>query len=443
MTPLKNILARFSGPKSMSLLGNGLGALLGIVSFALLARLLPQRDFGIFAVFLTILTLLSLVRNGLVGRGLIKYLAEERDEQTRRRYLGAGWRLAIIGTLLLGGGGGLVMIGLYALGQGEDFLWYGVWLLPALLASLSMDMTFWIRSAEKDFTRQLVLRLMQQSLYVGGVGALVFLPAHYVVVMAIFTLSYLLPSLFSLAMDWGHFRWRLPAGGQEKASLMAFGKYAVGTNLGGNLLRSSDTFLIRFMLGPGAVAAYEVALRLVNLIDIPIRALVGFSYPDLAQTRGQKGHKAFVQAFEKHAGFTWLILLPLALGCFFFPEPIVVLFGGEKYAQSADILRIFAVFMAISSVDRFVGLGLDLLNRPRRNFHKVMLMVTVNVLGSAAVLYLYKSLPAVAAITIVTFISGILFGFWISRKELPFNPGNWLKLGGLEVGRVVKKAVGK
>jgi O-antigen/teichoic acid export membrane protein len=443
LNKLKEILARFTGPKAMSLWGNVLGALLGIVSFALLARLLPQEDFGIFTVFITILTLLSLARNGLVGRGLIKYLAESGDPEEQRRYLDAGWRLALIGTLLMGGGGGLVMLLLYGLGLGEDFLWYAAWLLPALLSSLPMDMAFWVRSAQRDFTRQLLLRLMRQSLYIMGVGSLVFVSANYVVVMAVFSFSYLLPSLYSLAVDWGQFRERIPSGAEERGALLRFGRYAIGTNLGGNLLKSADTFLIRFLLGPTAVAAYEVALRLVNLIDIPLRALVGFAYPDLARTRGQGGHSSFVQAFEKHAGFTWLLLLPIALVCFLFPEPIVVLFGGAKYAQSADILRIFAVYMAITSIDRFVGLGLDLLNRPKRNFHKVMLMLTVNVLGSAFVLYTFESLPGVAGVTIVTFSTGILFGFWLSRKDLPFRPFRWASLGFWELQRIVKKAVGK
>lgn len=429
----------------MSMLGNLVGAALGMLTFALLARVTTKEEFGIFTLFTTFQILSSIARNGLVGRPLVKYLSENSAHLPEQNsFIKAAWKLGWRVSTFLGLGMAALFVLLYALGAGSDFLVYALFILPVMLVSFPQDMGTWVLSSRLQFDKQVYIRMTMQLVYMAGASLLWWIGADIFQVLSVYLLANMGSSLLVLLSGWARSG---QGSGQDtrsyRSTLLAFGRYSVGTMIGGNFLRSSDVILLRVFLGAPAVAAYEVSQRLVNLIDIPLRALISYAFPTLSRSRAQKSRGDFIREYETNAGFTFLSLFPLALLSFIFAEPLVTLLGGAKYAESATLLRIFAVYMAITSVDRFSGVALDIFNRPRRNFHKVMLMLTVNILGDLIALYYFESLAAVAAVTIATFSSGIIFGMLTLRKELPFRPWRWLVLGSLESRRIVKKIVSK
>lgn len=53
----------------------------------------------------------------------------------------------------------------------------------------------------------------------------------------------------------------------------------MGTMVGANLLRSSDTFLIGAFLGGEAVAIFNIPLKLFELVEIPLRSFAATALP--------------------------------------------------------------------------------------------------------------------------------------------------------------------
>ena len=102
----------------------------------------------------------------------------------------------------------------------------------------------------------------------------------------------------------------------------------------------------------------------------------------------------------------------------------------------------FAIYTALTPLDRFTGIALDVINRPDLNFYKVVLMLTANVVGDILVLQFSEKLVWVAFISIITFGTGILFGFLFLRQHISIHLRNVVQKGGYEFVRLVKKYVG-
>lgn len=72
-----------------SLIGNGLGALLGVVTFALLARILHKEIFGPYLVFLAIYGIFETLRIGMVMNSLVRGLAQCKTESEEHEVIGS------------------------------------------------------------------------------------------------------------------------------------------------------------------------------------------------------------------------------------------------------------------------------------------------------------------------------------------------------------------
>ena len=86
--------------------------------------------------------------------------------------------------------------------------------------------------------------------------------------------------------------------------------------------------------------------------------------------------------------------------------------------NTANIVRIFSVYGLLLPIDRMTGVGLDSINRPDRNFIKVLIMVAANVIGDLIAIFVFKSLPMVAVASILFTAVGVWVGYSFLHKKL-------------------------
>lgn len=441
---LAKLISLFRSQKVLSMLSSLSGAALGLITFGLLARTLSKTDFGIFSIFLAFQTVFEMLRNGLVGKPLIKFVAESEDEELSNNIIGSSWRFGLLSSLLVGILFSLVFFSIYLFNGDQDFLLYTYYFLPVALVSLPSNMATWVLNARLRFDKMIWIRTSMQVVYIAGVlYAYLSNYADLNFIFITYLIASLVPSIISMLAGWDGLRSITKATRVKSRELYLYGRYTMGTLIGGTLLRSSDDFLIRFFLGPEAVAIYQIPQRLVNLIDIPLRALVSFSFPSLARANKSGNKENFKKEFEISIGFAFVVLFPAALGTFIFADSLVVLLGGAEYADSAILLRIFSFFMAFTALDRYSGVGLDVLNRPQVNMSKVIFMLLINIVGDLLALYFFEDIRWVAFVSILTFAGGTLFGFRYLKDVIPFDFFKWVKLGVQECLRLVKKLVRK
>jgi hypothetical protein len=87
------------------------------------------------------------------------------------------------------------------------------------------------------------------------------------------------------------------------------------------------------------------------------------------------------------------------------------------------------MYTAFKPLDKLSGVMLDIINKPQSNFIKVILMLTVNVVGDIFSLYYFGTLESVAIVSTLTFVTGVFYGMYILNKSIEVNFLNIFNLG--------------
>ena len=312
--------------------------------------------------------------------------------------------------------------------------WFGI----TFLCSFPSAIASWILQADLKFGKLLIIRIISQSIFISMLLILIIVKEvdlYHVLLINVIGCS--ITSLYCILKKWTqistftHRKW------ETIKELFHFGKYSVGASISTNLLRSSDTFIIMFVLGiagPAAVSMYSIPMRLMEIIEIPLRSIVASGMPAMSEAFNKNKKKEVIYLLEKYAGMLTLALIPVCLFAIIFANSIIILFAGHKYGSSNAVIvfRIFFSFAMFYPIDRFLGVTLDIIHKPKINFIKVIIMLITNIFFDFTGIYLFKNINGVALATLFTFLSGTYFGYYWLRKYLHFSMKGIFETGFLE-----------
>ncbi len=113
--------------------------------------------------------------------------------------------------------------------------------------------------------------------------------------------------------------------------------------LGGLILNYTDTFLLTVFTNLEQVGLYQAALPTANILKIPNALVYTVMLPLIAAlwSRGQK--KTLLAASAELRLYLFIVMLPLCIGVFVFPQTILTLLFGGAFIQAALILQILAI----------------------------------------------------------------------------------------------------
>jgi O-antigen/teichoic acid export membrane protein len=414
----------------LSLAGNLAIALFGFLSFALMARTFPVDKFGEWVLFIAGSTFIEMFRFGITNTGIIRYLSGVSEED-RNKYIGSNGLIGIVATT----GIILILYTVYAAFPGPIrsagyelfFAWYPI----LALINLPINTALVIMQADMHFGRIFVVRLINN-----GGFFLVILTNYLFFDMALTQLVWallivnLVTSVFCMLKGWDGLRQIGRATGKTNRILLDFGKYTTFTLIGTNLLRSADTFIISLSpLGTAAVALYSIPMKLTELQQIPLRSFAATAFPRMSKASMQGRIDEVKKYFYAYSGAMTYLFIAISVVTFLFADFFVMLVGGSQYLgidpvtgfNTADIVRIFSVYGLLLPVDRMTGIGLDSINRPGKNFIKVMFMVIANIIGDLIAVFIFKSLAAVAVASIAFTIVGVWIGYRFLNQDLKLN----------------------
>lgn len=414
---------------TLSLAGNITNAILGFGSLALVARLLSKDDMGAWFMFLTAYIFADLLRAGIIHTSLVRFAASSENEQFGE-VAGSGWLISIITTLIISIVTLLADVFFSHYITNEGFKLFLSWYWLAAITTLPFNYAAWLLQARSSFEKVLYIRLLNQLSFITCILiGLITNSGSVEMVLAGFIFSGLLPSAISLWAGWSMIRTVRFATKKMVLDLFNFGKFSMGTMMGSNLLRSSDTLLIGFMLSARDLASYSIPLKLVEVIEILLRSFAASAMPVMSKLRTPDKKVELRAMFYKYTGLLSFILLPIIFGSILFADSLVVLLGGAQYAESANVLRILAVYAAFLPLDRFSGITLDIIGKPYLNFIKVILMLIVNVTGDLIAITYFGTIGSVAAVSILTFLTGVIFGNYFLKKYLNHSIKETLQTG--------------
>jgi O-antigen/teichoic acid export membrane protein len=418
----------------MSLAGNLTVSAMSVVSLSLLFRALPMQEIGVWVYFMAAVGLADSFRAGFLTTAFIRARSGATPARTAE-VTGSAWAIAVIITAVLGL---LNLGGWLAFGNTNDaslallLRWFGV----VLVVTLPYFMAACVMQSEMRFDRILYIRLLSQGLFVLCIiGLMVSGTATIDRVVYSYVGASLVTSLLSLVLGWADVGSLARRSGACIRELGHFGKYSVGSYVGSNLLRSSDTFVINYMLGPAPLAVYNLAGRFMEIIEIPLRSFVATAMPAMSAAFNQARLPEVARLLRKNAGMLTWAFVPVILGTVLLADIPIYLIGGPKYqnTEAANLLRISMALAILYPIDRFVGVTLDVVNQPRLNLVKVFLMLAVNVVGDVTALLLFGNIYGVAVASLPTGITGFTFGYIHLKKHLPLSIRDILSTGFREI----------
>lgn len=398
--------------------------LTGFGSFLVLVRMYDQHDFGVWALFLTLSTIMEMARNGLVRASFIRFYAAGEPD-SRAAVFGNSWWLSFWFSLFSYG----ILLALSPFISAHldypDFTWifisYG--LSNFLLIPLTQIQFY--QQANMDFRSVMLSTFVRQFFFL----ATILLLLGYDIHVKLSTLVLLqgigigLAAGVAFLLTRGKMDIDLRFRKDSLARLFHFGKYVLGTNISSMVFKGIDQMMLTFMISPQASAIYSVAIRVSNLIEYPATSISEVVYPRGIKKLKEHGDGYISEVYSEALGLSLAVIVPLILATIVMSDFIIPIIAGPEYAYSSDVLKLTMLFGFVTPFNRQFGMALDAIGKPHVNFRILLMAVVVNFISNYAFIQAFGLIGAaygtLVAYLVVFSVNHILFSGPLGLSSLP------------------------
>jgi O-antigen/teichoic acid export membrane protein len=396
------------------MVGNIFNAIFGFLSIGLLARSLSTDDFGSWVIFVTNMGFVEMIRSGFVYQALVKFVSGSSEEHESEKITWAAWQISLLLSVFLAL---LIFAAQFLFSEGikaNHFELFFKYYPIVLLLMLPVNMAVWVAHAKQRYLKMWLINFLSSFPFL--VIIFVLKNPKLIEILWVFALVRGAVGVFCLfdfkfklsnKIDWDNIK-----------RLLGFSKFTVLTTISTNVLKSADVLLINAFLGPSMVAIYNIPLKLLEVVEIPLRSWAMSAFPRLSKLASQGNFSQFRADFINEVKYFSFLLLPFLGIAFHFSEQIVTLYAGDGFAQAGPILKVFTVYLFIMPLDRYLGIALDSVDLPHINTMKVVLMASLNIFGDWYMLTHHLDLQAVAMVTVANTMFGIFVGLFFMNKKL-------------------------
>jgi len=444
---LKNIVKEMN---FLSLSGNMVVALFGLINFALLARYFEPTDFAKWVIFISSGSLVEMIIKGIMSNALIRFLSGSTDQE-KPTLIGSGIVIGVFTSLIIV----FVLVLCYSLfkdnidavGYGPFFKYYPylIWL------NFPWNTAIILFRSELRFDHILTIKVMN------SVSFFVLLLLHYFYfkwnleqLILIYLLVNLAVSIICIFKSWTGIQHIFKSSKNKIKTLFNFGKHSVFTSLGANLLRNSDTIIISLSpLGMAAVALYSIPIKIIQFMQIPLISFTVTAFPKMSKASIQNNTNKLSTIFHQYTGglsFLFILIVCLLLT---FTESLILLISGDQYLNQqlldVDIVlltKILIIYGLLLPVEKMTGIALDSVNKPQKNAFKVSIMLITNIIGDLIAVFVFESLILVALATILFTLIGFILGIFFLREDINISANRVLQ-GGIFVFEKMRDLITK
>lgn len=381
---MKKILSSFWGKSlAFTLLNRFSVIFFGVITYLFLVRhILPEQN-GLWSLFLTIVTLIEVIKQGLLRNPIIKFLSTEDDDD---KVQAAGLLINIIFSILV-----IVLI-VFAGSILADFLKSPdlyrllLWNIIFILLLIPFNHCEVMLQAKYRYQHIFWAYLLRQGLFMIGVLLLIFVFPSYLNLLNLVllqTVSLFAGTVLIFIVSRDLLPKKLKIDGELIKRMLHFGKYVCGTNVFSNISRFADHFVTANaisdpMLGKRYVSYYNATARINNLIDMPSVAVADVLFPKNVQALENEGINKVKYYFERMVGSIISIVLPAAIIIMLIPEFTLLVIAGKQYLEAANILRIVMLIAILRPFFYQFGTTMDAIGKPQLNFWYNLLLMTIN-----------------------------------------------------------------
>lgn len=405
----------------LSLFQSLAGVLFSFTTFYLLVRMLGKDDWGALILFLSTTTFLEFIRNGITSNALIKFISFSKQED-HASIISASFVINGILTVCC-------IIFNFAFAAYLAQLWHfpqlvNMFYLHTIVFLLSgiTNQFNCIEQANLSFRGSFVTAVAGQIINLIYISYCYFFGIHFNLIdlVYIYIVSASAGMFISYLFAKKYLRFSFSIQRQRVKELFNYGKYSFGTSLGAMVFGSIDQWMLGALHSPSAAGAYNIAIRITNLVEVPTGTVARIVFPQSAKRMEAEGKTAIKYLYEKSVGTILALLIPGLLFLFLFADYVVDFLAGEKYEDAVPILHVTILFCLFVPFARQFGTIMDSIGKPKLNFIITASMAGLNVLLNFILIHQFGVIGAAYA-TLISYMIGFIIGQSILRKQLDVN----------------------
>lgn len=402
---------------AFSLYGQATFLMANFLLFLVLIKSVDSAAFGIWALYVTIISITDSLRQGLLQNGLTRALIQNPRSQ---RSLIASGLLINYGYILL------ISVCLFLIAmvqtQHEDSL---LSLLPHAIKTLMglgtlqfLNILYFSRAHFKRYCISNLIYLVSFGaglLVLGSINDL-----NFISVINLQCLAALPSAIYYFAKN--KVRWVWPSRGESR-DLLVFGKYIAGTNLLSMLFHKADILMLAIFMDPVAVALFHFATKIVGYSELPLNALSQVIYPKLAASYHQHGVSHLKQTYVSSVVSLLLMAIPVIIGVIMFRSTIISILSTDTYIDASPLIVILCLAGLFKPFGRVFGLTLDAIGKPKINFQMLAFSLLINIGMNLLLIPLYGVMGAAMA-TSSSIVITVIWGQVRIRKYIDLDHRN-------------------
>jgi lipopolysaccharide exporter len=415
--------------------------ILGFGSFFILVRTLSKEDFGIWALFLSVTTLIELARNGLIQNALIKHLSVANTPHTEKEIITASLALNILLTTLS-------VLGLFFLAPTLAQYWHSPVLLPMFRFYILTTVVLvffsqfnFIQQANLDFKGIFFSNFLRQAGFFSYIMYLFLTDTkpdmvQMVNVQSVCALGGALLSVFFVRK---YIKMHHKVSWEWVSNLFHYGKYVFGTNISAVFFKTADQMMLGHLRNTAEVGSYNAAARISNLFEVPVTSIATIVFPQSARRIHEEGKTAAKELYEKSVAAMLSIILPGVLFVCLFPKLVLLILTGKEYTDVTLVLQLVVTQNLFLPFMRQFGTILDSDGKPHVNFYFIVVNATLNiVVNYFAISYYGLEGAAWGSLIVYSFCTAFVVLYMIKqygidvastlRKTILFYPEMWRML---------------
>lgn len=408
----------------INVLQNFSGVFFGFAGFYILVRVLSKQDFGVWTLFMSATTILEAIRSGLIQNALVKYLSAAEKELHITIISASTAISAVITTVCIGI---IVAFAPYLASIWESPQLVQLLYLYSLVFACSGILTQFnaVEQANLKFQGIFINNLIRQSSFFGFVLICYLIDFKVELIQLVWVQlgSVVLSTLAAYSFVRHHFRLNLAIDRAWLGKLFGYGKYSFGTSVSSLLSGTVDQMMLGALLSPAASGAFNIAVRITNLIDIPGNAIAVVVFPQSSRRMEEEGKSAVKYLYEKSVGTTLALVLPGVLFLYLFSDYVIHFIAGEKYADSIPLLHVTLLYCLLIPYGRQFGTILDSIGKTRTTFLVVVGTTVANLTLNYFLIVAYGVMGAAYA-TLISNVLGFIVAQIILKREVGVSLSN-------------------
>ena len=355
----------------------------GVVSYIILVKkVFPTvKEMGIWALFLTIFTLIETTKQGLLRNPMIKFLSEPEYVNHRNKVQSASLLTNILFSLLviiLLFFGGNIFAGWLNAPELYPLFRLGILVIVVLIPFNHLEV---LLQAHFKFKAIFYGYLCRQGIFMISVISFLLYDKQVLTLINLVKLQIISQLLGAIVLLYFAGKYLFRSFETDRRIMMRmfhFGKYVFGTNVVSSLGKSADQFISAGLISANVVAYYNIVARINNMMDVPSFAIADVLFPKNVEAMVTSGPDKVRYYFERMVGTIVSILAPLSILIFLIPHFFIAILAGSKYYAAIPILQIVILFSILRPFFYQFGTTMDAIGKPAINFWVNLVVMVMN-----------------------------------------------------------------